>query len=76
MPIIFTLGSDEERDVYFLIKESYFPIEGVQLLKTRLSNYIKFEENWKREDLVQLAKDTIEEYGCTCMPYTLFYIKY
>ena len=77
VPIIFVLKStNAERDIYFLIKENYFPLEGVQLLKTRLTNHVKFEEDWTREELVQIAKDTIEEYGATNIPFTLFHVKY
>ena len=76
MPIIFVLRSDTEREIYFLVKENFFPLEGVQLLKTRLTNHVKYTEDWTREELVQIAEMTIEEYDCTLIPFTLFNIKY
>lgn len=76
MPIIFALKNDKERDIYFLIKESFFPFEAVQLLKTRLNNYVKFNEDYNREELIQIAEITLEEYDCTLIPFTMFNIKY
>lgn len=75
MPIIFVLKKETEREIYFLIKETFFPIEGVELLKTRLSNHVKFNKDWTREELIVIAEDTIEEYDCTLVPFTLFSIE-
>lgn len=76
MPVIFALRTEGEREIYFLIQESFFPIEGIQLLQTRLSNHIKLHSDWAREELVQIAEVTIEEYGGTLVPFTLFNVKY
>jgi len=76
MPVIFSLKTEGEREIYFLIQESFFPIEGVQLLKTRLSNHIKLNSDWIREELIVIAETTIEEYGGTIVPFTLFNVKY
>lgn len=76
MPMIFALESEKERDIYFLVKENFFPIEGAELLKMRLSNHVKFNDDWTREELIKLAEDTLSEYGCTLIPFTLFKIRY
>lgn len=76
MPIIFVLKTEKEREMYFLIKEGYFPLEGIDLLKNRLSNHIKFNDEWTRKELMVIAEDTIEEYGCTLVPFTAFSIRY
>lgn len=76
VPVIFALKTEGEREIYFLIQESFFPLEGVQLLKTRLSNHMKFNSDWTREELIVIAENTIEEYDCTIVPFTLFNVKY
>jgi len=76
VPIILMLRTEGEREIFFLLKENFFPLEAVQLLKTRLSNHIQFNEDWTREELVQIAEMTIEEYGGTMIPFTLFNVKY
>jgi len=76
MPIIFVLKNENERDIYFLIKESYIMPEALELLQTRLSNHIKFNEEWTRDELVVIAEDTLDEYDCTLIPFTLFSIQY
>jgi hypothetical protein len=76
VPVIFTLKTEGEREIYFLIQESFFPLEGVQLLKTRLTNHIKFSDSWTRAELIIIAENTIEEYGGTIVPFTLFNVKY
>ena len=76
MPIIFALETEKGRDIYFLIKEGFFPLEGLELLKVRLSNHIKFNDDWTRDELIKLAEDTLSEYGCTLIPFTLYKIRY
>jgi len=76
VPVILRLFHENERDIFFLLKESFFPLESVQLLKVLLSNHVQFTEDWKREELIQIAEMTIEEYGGTMIPFTLFNIKY
>lgn len=68
--------TDEDRDIYFIIKATYFPIDGIELLKDKLSDYIIFTEHRVREDIVDIVEETIEEYGGTLIPFTAFIIQY
>jgi recombinational DNA repair protein RecR len=74
VPIIIILNPKSVgfREVYFLIKEQVFPIEGIRLLKTRCENLLKFEENYTIDDIIAIAEETIEEFGGTCYPFTAF----
>lgn len=76
MPIILDLENENVRDIHFLLKEGFLPIDGLEILKQRMSNHIKFNDDWTREELIKLAEDTLTEYDCTLIPFTLFKIRY
>lgn len=76
MPVIFAFSNENERTIYFLIQEGFFPVEIVQLIQTKLANHIKFNPEYTREELIIIAESAIEEYGGTIVPFTLFNVKY
>lgn len=61
--------------IFFLLKEETFPREGLEMIQQRIKNAITFD-NVSKEELFQIAKDTIEEYKSTIIPFSLYIIKF
>jgi hypothetical protein len=66
--------------MFFLVKDKDVPketlIEVIAVTQKMLANHIQFSEHWTREELIEIAESTLEEYDCTLVPYTAFVIEY
>ena len=83
MPTIFIFKDKtaNNRDIIILRKEqstdSITPDkELLEMLKTRLTNIVKFEDKITMEEISITVEDTIEEYGGTLIPFTAYVMEY
>lgn len=83
MPTIFIFKDkmQKNRDTIILRKEQSVDSatpdkELLEMLKVRLTNIVKFEEDYTTEEISTIVEDTIEEYGGTLIPYTAYVMEY
>jgi hypothetical protein len=67
---------EKQKDLYFLVKEEDFPMEGVLAIQTQIKQYIKDSDEYTRDDLVVIAEEIIEQYGGTLIPFKLYLVSY
>ncbi|KKH50167.1 hypothetical protein [Methanosarcina sp. 1.H.A.2.2] len=67
---------EKQKDLYFLVKEEDFPMEGVIAIQTQIKQFIKETDEYTRDDLIAIVEEVIDEYYGTLIPFKLYLVSY
>lgn len=67
---------NQQKKLYFLIKEEDFPIEAVQLIQNQLDVFTSYKKSYTQKDLIEIAEDIIEQYNGTLIPFKLYKVSF